>query len=170
VVGDAIAELQLAWPDAELGVLGQHAVYRHRDVTPAHRYAAAVKLVAGGRLLELTARDSFDDRLAALLLDCEDEGRLPAVGSAAIRVTAAEFPKPWGFECVVVVPPKIAERFDHQSALLKRVTYWVVPAFAYEFRDGEGADGFWQQLRRRDGWAVSVVRWDRVRKTRPVWD
>jgi hypothetical protein len=35
---------------------------------------------------------------------------------------------------------------DHQSTRLKRITYLVVPAFAYQFRDCEGGKGFWLQV------------------------
>jgi len=169
-VREVVTELMKVWPDATKGVLGSHDVYRHQDETPAHKYEAVIKPVPGPRLIELTARDGFDDGLAKFLLDSVEEAKLPALGSGRIRVFAAKFPKQWSFECVVVVPPKIASRFDNQSARLKLITYWVMPAFAYEFRDGEGGDGFWLQVRRRDGWNVSVIRWDRTRKTEPVWD
>jgi hypothetical protein len=169
-VRDVSSELIKVWPDATRCLLSSHEVFRHRDEVPAHKYEALIKPMAGPRLIIVTARDSFDDRLAVFLLDCADEGRLPALGSAKIAVIAAKFPKPWSFECVVVVPPKIAGRFDHQSAQLKRITYWVVPAFAFEFRNGEDGDGFWIQIRRRDGWKVDVMRWDRSRKSEPVWD
>jgi hypothetical protein len=169
-VREVVTELMKVWPEATKGVLGSHEVYRYQDETPAHKYEAIIKPVPGPRLIELTARDGFDDSLAAFLLDRVEEAELPALGSDKVRVVAATFPKPWSFECVVVVPPKIAARFEHQSSRLKRITYWVVPAFAYEFRDGESGEGFWLQVRRRDGWNVSVVRWSRSRKTEPVWD
>jgi hypothetical protein len=169
-VREVVTELLKVWPDATKGELGSHDVYRHQDETLAHKYEAVIKPVPGPRLIEITARDGFDEELAMFLLDSVGDAKLPALGSGKIRVFAAAFPKPWSFECVVVVPPKIAERFGHQSVKLKRITYWVVPAFAYEFRDGESGDGFWLQVRRRDGWNVSVIRWDRARKSEPVWD
>lgn len=165
-----VAELKELWPDASQGVLGSHDVLRHRDETPAHKFESVIKLVSDKRLVELTARDSFDDVLGTFLLDSIEEAELPALGSKRICVYATNFPNPWSFECVVVVPPKIAERFDHESARLKRMTYWVVPAFAYEFRHGEGGDGFWCQMRRRDGWRVDVMNWHRSKKVAPRWD
>jgi len=167
---EVVTELMEVWPEATNGVLGSHDVYRYQDETPAHKYETVIKPLSGPRLVEVTSRDGFDDGFAAFLLDSVVEAKLPALGSGKIRVFATNFPKPWSFECVVVVPPKIAARFDHQSARLKRLTYWVVPAFAYEFRDGEDGDGFWHQVRRRDGWNVSVIRWNRSRKSKPVWD
>src|SRR5690348_13348529 len=110
------------WPEAMRGMLGRHDVFRHRNETPAHKYEAVVKPVDGPRLIELTARDSFDDGLATFLLDTVVGRELPALGSGRLRVFPAKFPKPWSFECVVVVPPKIAGRFDHESARLKRIT------------------------------------------------
>lgn len=169
-VRDIITELAKVWPDATKGVLGSHRIYRQRDETPAHKFESVIKPLPGPRLLQLVARDGFDDGLAAFLLDCIDEANLPGLASKKLRVFAAEFPESWPFECVVIVPPKIAERFDNESARLKRITYWVVPAFAYEFRNGENKDGFWYQLYRKDGWNVTVVRWHRSRKSKPDWD
>ena len=167
---EVVAELMKFWPDATNVELGSHSVYRHHDETPAHKFDAIIKMLPGPRLIELTARDGFDARLATFLLDSVDEAKLPALDATKIRVFAAEFPSPWPFECVVVVPPKIAERFEHESPLLKQITYWVVPAFAGEFRDSEAVEGFWHQLRRRDGWKVSVIQWERSRKLAPAWD
>jgi hypothetical protein len=64
----------------------------------------------------------------------------------------------------------VARRFEHESVLLQRLTYWVVPAFSGEFADRAGGAAFWHQLRRKDGWRSVVVRWDRSRKTQPVFD
>jgi hypothetical protein len=158
------------WPGARLLALGKHEVFRHHDDTPAHKYEFVIKFFDGPCLIELSARDSFDERLAEFLLDNMDGRELPGLHSARIRVFAARFPEPWPFECIVVVPPRIAKRFEHQSGRLERVTYWVVPSFAWEFRDGEDGEGFWSQIERRDGWNVSVIRWDRRRKTRPGFD
>jgi hypothetical protein len=167
---EVVAELMKVWPEASQGALSSHSIFRHHDETPAHKFESIVKRLPDARLLELTARDSFDDRLATFLLDSVDVEQLPAIGSGKIRVIAVKFPKMWSFDCVVVVPPKIARRFDYQSARLKRITYWVVPVFAFEFRDGEGDKDFWHQINRKDGWNVSVIRWDRSRKYEPVWE
>jgi hypothetical protein len=165
-----VTELMKFWPETTRAALGKHQVFRHTREVPAHKYESVIKALDGPRLIELTARDSFDDRLAKFLLDSLKPQDLPAPSSRRIQVFAATFPKPWSFECTVVVPPKIAQRFEHESVRLKRITYWIVPAFAFEFRDGEDGDGFWLQIRRRDGWNVSVIRWDRFRKTKPVND
>jgi hypothetical protein len=157
------------WPDVVPRTLGSHAVYHHQDHTPAHCYDSLICPLANQGLLELCSRDSFDETLATFLLDCVTGTDLPALGSKRIGVLAARFPRPWPFECVVVVPPRTAERFDHLSRRLKRVTYWAAPAFAYEFRDGESGESFWYQIRRRDGWQVDLISWHRDRKTAPSW-
>jgi hypothetical protein len=124
----------------------------------------------GGRLIELTARDSYDERLAAFLLNAVIRVGLPGVRSFKVRVVGAEYPPPWEFDDIVIVPPAIARRFDHESAALRRVTYWVVPAFGGEFADGDEGGAFWRRIRRNDGWHVMVVRWDRNRKVRRTFD
>jgi hypothetical protein len=169
-VHEVITELMKVRPETTTGQLRSHDVLRHQDVTPAHKYDSILKLVSGSRLIELTARDYFDVKLATFLLDCVEASSLQALGSDKIRVFSAKFPKPWSFECVVVVPPKIAKRFEHESIRLKRITYWVLPSFAFEFRDGESGDGFWHQVKRRDGWNIDVIDWSRSRKTKPIWD
>ncbi len=167
---DLMSELIRVWPDATRVILGQHEVFRHHDETPGHRYDAVIKFLAGPRLLELTARDSFDQRLAGFLLDRIDLQALPGLRSRRIHVFAVQFPAPWLFETIVLVPPAIAQRFEHESIPLRRATYWAFPAFAWEFRDGEDGEGFWHQVQRRDGWNVIVVRWDRCRKIEPSFE
>src|SRR5262249_49033332 len=120
--------------------------------------------------IELTTRDSFDEVLARLILDRVEVQHLPTHGSGKIRVVPVEFPEPWGFDCLVIVPPRVAGRFRHRSKQLRVATYWVGPAFRGEFEDGDSGDEFWHQIYRKDGWRVVVVRWDRSRKTRPVFD
>jgi hypothetical protein len=169
-VKDLVAELLVVRPDAAATTLGGHEVFRVRDETPAHRFESVIKRLDGSRLIELTARDSFDARLAKFLLDRAAEVELPTRGSVTIRVFPIRFPARWTFECVVVAPPRVAKRFEHESVSLRRATYWVVPAFQGEFDDRAGGDAFWHQLGRKDGWRSVVVRWDRSRKTRPVFD
>ncbi|WP_439631842.1 hypothetical protein [Gemmata sp.] len=168
-MADLASTLREVRPDVAVDIVGGQEVFRFRQVTPAHTFEAVVKDV-GGRMIELTARDSFDERLAAFLLDTAADVGLPGPRARTIRVVAAEFPPPWEFGAVVVVPPVIAKRFEHESAVLRRVTYWVLPAFAGEFTDGADGSAFWHQLERKDGWRSVVVRWDRSRKTRPVFD
>jgi hypothetical protein len=169
-VQDLVSELLKVRPGAARVMMGQHEAFRLHDETPAHEFDSVIKLLDGPRLIELTARDSFDDRLAGFLLDRIAEQALPGLRSGRIRVLSARFPETWAFECIVVVPPTIAGRFEHESSRLRRVTYWVVPAFANEFRDGEGAEAFWYQIGRKDGWNVPVIRWDRCRKAAPTFD
>lgn len=66
--------------------------------------------------------------------------------------------------------PCVAKRFEHESPALMRVTYWIVPAFDGEFDDGADGATFWHQLRRKDGWKLEVIRWDRERKVCPTID
>lgn len=167
---DLRVELLKVRPEAKPVRIGQHEVIRGHDETPIYRFETVYKFLDGPRLIELTALNSYDGKLARFLLDSLQGRELPALGSGRIRVFAANYPKPWLFECVAIVPPKIARRFDHQSTLLRRFTYWVVPSFAGEFRNGEDADGFWLQIFRKDGWNVTPTRWNRSRKTGPVWD
>lgn len=166
---DILAEVQNVVPAAAEAVVGRHGVVRFTRTTPAHRFEAVLAEV-GGRLIELTARDSYDERLAEFLLDRAAEIDLPGPRARSIRVAPAEYPAPWAFTAVVIVPPAIAQRFEHESAALSRVTYWVVPAFDGEFADGAAGDVFWHQLQRKDGWRSDVIRWDRARKTSPVFD
>jgi hypothetical protein len=169
-VEDVAAELRAVQPDGEWVALGRHQVYRFRIETPAHTFESVVADAGAGRLVQLTARDSFDERLAVFLLDQVLGAELPGPRSRTIRVAEAAFPGPWRFEAVVVAPPPVARRFEGQSAALQRATYWAVPAFAGEFADRAGGAAFWHQLGRKDGWRSVVVRWDRPRKTRPVFD
>jgi hypothetical protein len=169
-VDELLSELKEVWPEAVPGRLGANEVFLHHLDTPAHSYDSVIKFIDGPRLIELTARDSFDPELARFLLDQVGGPELPALGSRRIRVLSSKFPDPWPFECIVIVPPRIAKRFENESARLRRITYWVVPTFAAEFRDGEDGDAFWRQIYRRDGWNFCVVRWDRSRKTKPLRD
>ena len=168
-MADLATTLREVQPDVAVGIVGGHEVFRFQQVTPAQTFEAVVKEV-DGRLIELTARDSFDERLAAFLLDMAAQVGLPGPRARTIRVAAAQFPPPWEFGAVVVVPPVVAKRFEHESTALQRVTYWVVPAFAGEFTNGADGAAFWHQLGRKDGWRSVVVRWDRSRKTQPVFD
>ncbi len=113
---DVAAELKTVWDECSEDVLGSHSVLRYRTETPAHKFESVVKLLPGPRLIEVTSRDGFDDQLAAFLLDFMDAKPLPSLSSNRIRVFATKFPSPWKFECVVIVPPKIARRFEHESA------------------------------------------------------
>jgi hypothetical protein len=167
---ELVAELMKVWPQAARVKLGKHDVFRHHYETPAHKYEAIVIFLEGPRVLRLTARDSFDRRLALFLLNSATTRELPTLGSVKIRVHSVKFPRPWLFECLVVVPPRIAKSFAHQSARLRRATYWVVPAFAGEFKDRDDGKAFWHEIYRKDGWNVSVIRWDRTGKTEPSWD
>jgi hypothetical protein len=164
------AALLEIYPDATRASLGQHEVFRFKEMTPAYTFECVVKAVNGVSLIELTARDSFDEALALWMLDQVASVELPPIDSAHIRVTSARFPKPWNFQSLVTVPPLIAERFKHQSEFLENITYWVVPAFRGEFNDRDGGRAFWHQIYRKDGWNVPVIRWDRSPKRKPIHD
>ncbi len=164
------AELRTVWPDGTLASIGKHEVFRHHDETPAHKYDAIVKFLDSSRLVELTARDSFDEYLSEFILDGLESLRIPALRSECISVSKLVFPTPWLFECVVVAPPRIAARFETESANLAQATFWVIPTFTGEFKHGENTKSFWHQVRRKDGWRSDVVKWDRVRKTAPTFD
>jgi len=169
-MADLAATLQEIQPDGTTAVLGRHQVFHFRTLTPAHTFESVVKDVGSGRLVELTARDSFDERLAEFLLDQVEKLVLPGLFTRTIRVVPTVFPAPWLFDALVVTPPRVAKRFEHQSAVLQRVTYWVVPAFDGEFADRADVAEFWHELDRKDGRRSVVVRWDRSQKTRPVFD
>lgn len=166
---DCPASLHRVRPDGEVVAVGGHQAFRYRTATPAHTYHSVVAAV-GGRLVELTARDSFDEQLAVFLLDTVAGLTLPGPRSRFIRVFPADFPVPWSFSAVVVVPPVVARRFEHESPALRRIVYWSVPAFDGEFADRTDGAAFWHQIRRKDGWRSVVVRWDRSPKSRPVFD
>jgi hypothetical protein len=139
-------------------------------LTETDKFESVIEDIGGGRMVELTARDSFDERLAEFLLDQVGRLELPGVLTRTIRVVPVVFPEPWRFGALVVAPPRVAKRFERESTVLQRVTYWVVPSFDGEFTDRADAAGFWHQLNRKDGWRSPLVRWDRSRKTRPVFD
>jgi hypothetical protein len=164
------SELLRIEPEAQQIMLGDHKVYRSQRVTPAHTFASIVKATSASELIQLVARDSYADSLAQHLLDEAGKAELEDRSSERLRVSASAFPDPWKFDAVVVVPPLIAKRFEHRSNLLSLATFWVVPAFAQEFKDGESGKAFWHQLGRKDGWRVHVVDWNRQMKTAPVWD
>src|SRR5690606_38214313 len=60
--------LQKVQPVGWIATIGTHQVFRYSVVTPAHAFEAVVAEL-GDRVVELTARDSFDERLAAFLLE-----------------------------------------------------------------------------------------------------
>src|SRR5262245_23760692 len=136
------AELLAVYPEATQSALGRHRVLRYRDETPAHTYERVFRNIDDALLIELTASDSFDDSLACCLLDHVDRVQLPPQESDKIRVAPADLPSPSRFDCVVIAPPKVANRFEHQSERLQRLTYWVLPAFQGEFKDGDDAKAF----------------------------
>jgi hypothetical protein len=150
--------------------LGRHRVYEYENETPAHKWRAVVEMASPTQLIELTARDSYKKPLAVFLLDSMDKLDLPGRAATGIRVFPTTFPRPCRFDCIVIVPPKVAERFSGKSRVLQAATYWVFPAFEEEFRDKDEFKAFWHQIYRKDGWCSVVVRWDRKRKTRPVFD
>jgi hypothetical protein len=158
------------WPDAKHTNLGKHDVYEYEGATPAHSYVYVLKLLSTGRAIELTARDSYDRPLANFMLDQLQGVTLPKKSSTTITVRQADFGAQSEFQCLVIVPPKVARRFEHESEVLMPITYWVVPAIAGEFEDGGSAEDFYHQLYRKDGWKVHVVQWNRERKTKPNWN
>ena len=83
-------------------------------------------------------------------------GRLVAERNAFAAVLST--PTDLTFDTIAIVPPRIARRFEAESAKLKRVTYWVLPAYAGEFRNGAGPEEFWGSVG-----AEMAFRWDRSR-------
>lgn len=162
-------ELLAVRPDARKATLGRHGVFRYRDSTPAHTFDSALARTPAGWLAELTARDSWDEGLAQFLLDLAGQHPLPSTPQR-ITVIPAQFPAPWPFDCVVVVPPAIAGRFEHESDQLRLSTHWVFPAYQGEFNHQDDGEQFWHQVYRKDGWRSVVVRWDRARKSKPEFD
>lgn len=156
--------------EGKLSSFGNYRVFQFQIETPAHSFESVVSELGDGRLVELTARDSYDSRLAEFLLDKAHRVELPGMRARTIRVIPSTFPAPWQFDCFVIVPPTLAKRFEHESVVLQRATYWIVPAFIGEFVDRADSKAFWHQLRRKDGWKSVVIRWDRQKKTRPVFD
>lgn len=169
-MSDFTAEIIALRPDATRMLIGSHRVIRYCDETPAHAFVSIAKVDRDNVIIELTARDSYDETLARFLLDQLECQSLPSADSGSIRVFDVPFPDPWSFECVVITPPLVANRFENESDALNAATYWVVPAFQGEFADGDPGKAFWHQLRRRDGWRSVVIRWDREPKTEPVYD
>jgi hypothetical protein len=155
-------ELIKVAPKAERITIGSHRVYRFQVSTPACTFVSVAKTYASGSMIELTARDSFADDLAQQLLDHADTLELGDREADWIRVYPFEYSLPRRFNSIVVVPPLIAKRFDHQSEALSLVTFWVLPAFASEFRDGDSAKRFWHQLYRKDSFRVHVTNWNRL--------
>jgi hypothetical protein len=119
-----------------------------------------------GRLIQ--GIDAEDVRFP--ILDQLQGQQLPTRGSGKIRVVPVRFPKGCKFDSLVIVPPRVASRFEHQCKRLRLATYWIEPAYHGEFQDGANGKEFWHQVYRKDGWRVVVVRWDRTRKTEPVFD
>lgn len=151
-------------PEGVESTIGKHRVFRFTMSSVAYLFKSAVKSVENGRLVEMIARDNLDERLGGFLLDQIEASKLPALTSETIRVIPAAFPTPWRFDCVVLVPPRIANRFEHESPVLRRITYWVFPAFEGEFVDGANGETFWHQIHRKDGRHVSVLDWTRPPK------
>lgn len=164
------AELLRVEPNAERFQLGSHDIYRFQTVTPAHTYSSIIKSKDSGSLIQLTARDSFDERLAVHLLDQVDELELGDRADNWVRVHPTAFPDPWKFEVIVVVPPPVASRFRHQSEILSSLTFWILPAVSGEFKDGDNSETFQHQLGRKDGWRIHPINWSRKLKTEPNWD
>src|SRR5262245_28828147 len=124
-MADLAAALRELHPNLTPATLGGHDVFHFRTVTAADVFESVVGDIGGGRLAELTARDSFHKRLAGFLLDRVAEVDLPGLQARTIRVLPVTFPRPWRFESVVVAPPRVAKRFEHESAALRRITYWA---------------------------------------------
>jgi hypothetical protein len=164
------AELLRVEPEIQRIELGSHSVYRFETVTPAHTFVSIIKLRDSGSIIQLTARDSFAERLALHLLDHTDKLECDDRASDSVRVQPTECPHPWKFDTIVVVPPPIAKRFEHQSEILTGATFWVVPAFSGEFKDGDNGKTFSHQLGRKDGWRVHVIDWSREFKKERKWD
>jgi hypothetical protein len=167
---DIPTALQEIHPDCMVVDLGKYRVFRFRTSTPAHTFDSIVLKTCDESLVELTSRDSFDKQLAEFLLDQVVLVGLPSRRARGIRVAAATFPKPWAFNAFVIAPPAVANRFEHRSKTLRRITYWVVPAFEGEFVDRANRDAFWHQVYRKDGWRSVVVWWDRLPKTQPFFE
>jgi hypothetical protein len=164
-IAEIEAELKSVHPSATASMIGHHRIYWFSDETPMHKFDSVLVATAREKLIELTARDSYDECVARSMLDCVDGRELPSLGSDQIEVIPAQFPAPVEFDVILIVPPRIARRFEHQSDVLQAVTYWVLPAFSGEFVDGASGKEFWHQLYRKDGWKIPVIQWDRSRKT-----
>ncbi|MEM7164428.1 MAG: hypothetical protein AAF581_03135 [Planctomycetota bacterium] len=167
---DAIAN-GLATFDQECSELqiGSHRVVRYTLSVPAFTFESVLMPLRSGTVVQLIARDSFDGRLAEFLLD-QCAGLAEAPDSTTLTVHTSKFPTPWQFDTVVVAPPSAANRFEHQSESLNRVTYWCIPAFTGEFAHGDNPDQFRHQVGRKDGWRLPVTRWDRSPKTERSYD
>ena len=169
-VADLNVILREIRPELTVATLGSYPVVRWSTATPAHSFESVISDWSEGRFVELTARDSFDERLAEFLLDQLAEVDLAILHPDKIKVLRAVFPERWLFKAIVLVPPAIAKRFEHESETLQRVTYWAVPAFDGEFADLADGSTFWHQLYRKDGWRSVVVNWNRSRKLQPDFD
>ena len=156
-------------PTAREAAIGRHRVLRYSTETPAHTFESVLLVLDDSRVLQLVARDSFDDELAAFLLD-QVVGRQVTRDEEALAVIPATFPEPWAFDCVVVAPPTVAKRFEGRSDYLRDRAFWAFPAFRGEFSPGEGSKEFWHQLGRKDGSRIHIVNWRRTPKTAKAWD
>jgi hypothetical protein len=159
-----LRELKKIRPETIKLKLGQHSVYRYDDVTPAHRYVSILKLRNRKWIVQLNSRDSYCDALAIFLLNQTDRLQMNNLHPDRLTVTNVTFPAPWKFQTVVVVPPLIWKGFENKSVALTAATFWFVPAFASDFLDGIDGKVFWHQLRRKDGWRIHPIDWNRELK------
>ena len=167
---DSKSAIVIVEPAAQETAIGRHRVFRYVTKTPAHTFESVLLVQNDSRLLQLIARDSFDDSLASFLLDQLVEHPEAVLDGEALTVTAVTFPAAWAFDCIVVVPPRVAKRYEGRSDYLRERVYWAFPAFCGEFLPGDGSKEFWHQLGRKDGWRIHVIDWRRTPKKVKVWD
>ena len=167
---NVIEELKKTVPETRQEKLGDFDVYRFETVTPAFTFENVLVNIGEQYLIQIIAKDSFDEELAIFLLKYLEKIDFNVENTNKLTVLNVKYPSNWEFNTLVITPPAIAERFKHQSDVLGKVTFWVFPAFDGEFTSEYSKKEFNHQLGRKDGWRTDISNWNRKPKTEPIWD
>jgi hypothetical protein len=163
-----IDDFRRAQWDAEPRVIGRHDVLYYEMLTPSAQAKCLVWPGASDHLFHTSAWNSYNEKLAELILD-RCSVRSDELPKEKLIVLPGDFGAVSQFEAVVVAPPSV-RLFDHLPEPISSKIYLVAPAFRSEFTSQMSAKDFRHQIGRKDGWRVYVYRWDRTEKTQPSWD
>jgi hypothetical protein len=148
--------------DAEPTRLGNHDLLIHVVETPTTCDKWLTKCTQNQYLLHTTAEDSFDERVAVCIFDAIENIDFASIPRNSVTVVPVEFPAPYQFDRIVVVPPE-AGRMGHFGEF-QRHSFGAYPAYASEFSHGMSLRDFASQFTRKDGFRVYLFRWNRQEK------
>jgi hypothetical protein len=132
--------------------------YVYRDQTPAHSFVTVIAPASDTQwFLALTARDFFDEALAANIVDFVRSRWQSVSPERSIFIIEGFHYAGYDFDSVAVLSPKCGNIFEHENQELSLRTFVSFPIFRCEFSGQETCDLI--DMIRHD--FVSTLNWKR---------